>query len=74
MELSGARSIIEGRDRHEAVAESSDATKNSFPVQLHYLLGEMESDGMGDIIGFAVHGRAFKVHKVDRFVEEILPQ
>jgi hypothetical protein len=75
MELSAARSIIEGRDQqHQPVAEGSDATKNSFPVQLHYLLGEMESDGMDDIISFSVHGRAFRVHNVDRFVEEILPQ
>jgi HSF-type DNA-binding len=47
--------------------------KNAFPVQLHCLLSEAESDGMAHIASFCVHGRAFQIHKLDLFVENILP-
>jgi hypothetical protein len=46
--------------------------KNAFPVQLHCLLSEAETDGMAHIASFCVHGRAFQIHKLDLFVEKIL--
>ncbi|GKY94906.1 hypothetical protein MPSEU_000455500 [Mayamaea pseudoterrestris] len=45
-----------------------------FPVKLHILLSELEKDGRSDIIGWSPHGRAFHVHKQDKFVSEIIPK
>jgi hypothetical protein len=45
-----------------------------FPEKLHTMLKEMEEQGKTDIVSFYSHGRAFGVHDIDRFVEEIMPK
>jgi hypothetical protein len=47
--------------------------EQNFPVKLHYMLNELEKDGMGDIVSWQPHGRCFLVHKQQQFVEQILP-
>lgn len=47
--------------------------EENFPVKLHYMLTELETDGMEDIISWQPHGRSFLVHKQLRFVERVLP-
>jgi hypothetical protein len=49
-------------------------TKNngSFPPKLHYVLKEMENDGLSHIASWAPHGRCFMIHKPDLFVEQVL--
>jgi len=47
-------------------------TSQFFPHKLYRLLEEMEKDGKADIISWLPHGRAFVVHKPEKFVDEIL--
>lgn len=44
-----------------------------FPDKIYKLLEEAEEQGNTDIISFLPHGRAFKVHKLEAFVEGLLP-
>ena len=46
----------------------------AFPLKLHETLVRIEMDGHDDIIGWLPHGRSFKIHKNDEFVETILPK
>ena len=46
--------------------------EENFPVKLHYMLTELETDRM-DIISWQPHGRSFLVHKQQQFVEQVLP-
>jgi HSF-type DNA-binding len=47
-------------------------TNGSFPRKLHYVLEEMEKDGLSHIASWAPHGRCFMIHKPDLFVEQVL--
>jgi hypothetical protein len=44
-----------------------------FPVKLHYMLSELERDGLGHIVSWQIHGRSFIVHDLDKFVAYVLP-
>ena len=44
-----------------------------FPEKLHRLLLEVEAAGRGDVISFVANGRAFAIHKPDKFFKEIVP-
>jgi hypothetical protein len=45
-----------------------------FPEKLHRLLLEVEAAGKADIISFIANGRAFAIHKPDKFCDEIVPR
>jgi hypothetical protein len=47
--------------------------EENFPSKLHYMLTELETDGMNDIVSWQPHGRCFLVHKQQQFVEQVLP-
>jgi hypothetical protein len=47
--------------------------EDNFPVKLHYMIKELETDGMADIVSWQPHGRCFLVHKQQHFVEKVLP-
>jgi len=36
---------------------SLQVLRDSFPVKLHYMLADVEKDGLDDIISWHVHGR-----------------
>jgi len=44
-----------------------------FPEKLHRLLMEVEAAGRSDVISFVASGRAFAIHKADKFFKEIVP-
>jgi len=44
-----------------------------FPEKLHRLLLEVEAAGRCDVISFVANGRAFAIHKPDKFFKEIVP-
>jgi hypothetical protein len=46
--------------------------ESNFPVKLHYMLSEIEKDGLAHIVSCQPHGRCFVVHKQKAFVEQIL--
>ena len=58
--LSGASKPANASDRH-------------FPVKMHYMLAELEQDGLDHIVSWQPHGRAFVVHNQAEFVRTILP-
>lgn len=45
-----------------------------FPEKLHRLLTEVEVSGRGDVISFIANGKAFAIHKPDKFFKEIVPK
>lgn len=40
---------------------------------MHRLLSEVEAAGRSDVIAFVATGRAFAIHKPDKFFKEIVP-
>lgn len=46
----------------------------AFPLKLHETLKIIEDDGLDHVIGWMPHGRSFKIHKHQEFVEEVLPK
>mmetsp|Transcript_7895 Transcript_7895/g.15798 ORF Transcript_7895/g.15798 Transcript_7895/m.15798 type:complete len:291 (-) Transcript_7895:198-1070(-) len=62
----------EGPTLISKVRNGSNSEQN-FPVKLHYMLSDMESDGLGHIVSWQAHGRSFTVNKPKDFVEKILP-
>jgi hypothetical protein len=57
----------------EHTESSMNRGEQNFPVKLHYMLNELEIDGMEDIVSWQPHGRCFLVHKQQQFVEQVLP-
>lgn len=51
----------------------SKTDENNFPARLHYMLQELEKDGLEHIISWRPHGRAFIVSDQEAFAKEILP-
>ena len=45
----------------------------AFPVKLHDVLTEIEGDGYAYIMSWLPHGRSFKIHKQQEFLDIILP-
>jgi hypothetical protein len=60
------------KDMKELTKSSMIHVEQNFPVQLHYMLSELEIDGMNDVVSWQPHGRCFLVHKPKQFVEQIL--
>jgi len=65
-------------DENDIPPEDSVAPRGGvadpFPQKVHRMLEEVEKEGKSDIVSFYSHGRAFGVHDIDRFVDEILPK
>jgi hypothetical protein len=51
-----------------------DDYENLFPARLHYALEQADTDGLGDVIAWRTHGRAFLVFDRRRFETEFLPK
>jgi hypothetical protein len=70
-----AKSEDQHHHREEASTPSMRAMsrgEQNFPVKLHYMLSELETDGMDDIVSWQPHGRCFLVHKQQEFVDKVL--
>lgn len=55
-----------------ALSASSSSSSNPFPIKLHHLLEESEASGLGHIISWQPHGRAFKIHNPTLFTDTIM--
>jgi hypothetical protein len=60
-------------EEHTPSSSSMSNGDQNFPVKLHYMLNELEKDGMDNIVSWQPHGRCFLVHKQQQFVEQVLP-
>jgi hypothetical protein len=45
----------------------------AFPLKLHAVLDQVEADGLGHVLSWQSHGRAFLIHKPKEFVEHVMP-
>ena len=71
--VEGIAESAEDRHHSEELSRSMNRGEQNFPVKLHYMLNELEKDGMDDIVSWQPHGRCFLVHKQQQFVEQVLP-
>jgi hypothetical protein len=53
--------------------DTSSMKDSNFPERLHYVLSDMEKDGLQHVASWQPHGRCFVVHDQQLFVEKILP-
>jgi hypothetical protein len=60
---------VEERD----LQATSSMKKSNFPEKLHYVLSDMEKDGLQHVASWQPHGRCFVVHDKQLFVEKVLP-
>ena len=69
---------ISKEEASENVASGLDGSaitrtaSHHFPAKLHYLLSEMEKDGLDHIASWMPHGRCFLVHDINVFLFKIL--
>jgi hypothetical protein len=68
------RSASEDQLSKEKHPHCKSVVEHNFPLKLHYMLSELENDGMDSIVSWQPHGRCFLVHKHTQFVEQVLPQ
>ena len=45
-----------------------------FPEKLHYMLSQVDGEGVSHIVSWQPHGRCFIVHKPQEFVQEVMPR
>jgi len=58
----------------DAVRSQRRNSVDPFPLKLHKLIVHAMKEGKDDIITFLPHGRAFQVHSMDRFMNELMPK
>lgn len=46
----------------------------AFPLKLHSVLDQVEADGLGHIVSWQGHGRAFMIHNPKEFVDHVMPR
>jgi hypothetical protein len=46
----------------------------AFPMKVHKVLAELAKDGREHIMSWQPHGRSFKIHKHQEFIDLVLPQ
>lgn len=59
-------------NEEETANDAREKKEDNFPSKLHFMLSELESDGLSHIVSWQPHGRCFAVHRTDEFVEKIL--
>jgi hypothetical protein len=67
-------SIYDGSSDEVPALVPSKTLDQAFPAKLHYILNEVEKDGLSSIVSWQIHGRCFVVRDHARFVKEILPR
>ena len=72
--------VIVAADRFQRRTEKYNSNKDSanasgpFPLKLHRLLNTAHEVGLESIVSWCPDGNGFKVHKIDKFVNEVLPR
>jgi len=59
---------------YKGVGRGSYTGGAKFPSRLHYVLSQMEQDGLDGIMSWQPDGASFKIHDRDRLVSEVLPK
>ena len=66
-------SIVDENDQRLSGFGSDPVKILTFPAQLHYILSELEKDGMNNIMSWQPHGRCFAISKPQELAEKVLP-
>jgi hypothetical protein len=53
--------------------QTTSTKDTNFPEKLHYMLSDMEKDGLQHVASWQSHGRCFFVHDQKLFVGKVLP-
>jgi hypothetical protein len=67
------RALVEEKISREKRRQRSRIV-DPFPIRLHRLLSEVESNGNEHVVSFTPSGRAFQVHKPDEFIKDVAPR
>jgi len=69
-------------NKHKGLGQNKPASEEAgkapdkqlrFPSRLHYVLTELEGDGLADIISWEADGTSFRIHDKDRVEKEVIP-
>ena len=64
--------LLEAQQKRQS--QAVPGTHEPFPVQLHWVLEQIEKEGLSHVVRWAPHGRAFVVHDREEFVKKVLPK
>jgi hypothetical protein len=53
---------------------SGGAADSTYVLRIHEMLEDAEKEGNQDIVSWQPHGRAFRIHKEQEFVENVMPR
>jgi hypothetical protein len=53
--------------------QTTSKKDTNFPEKLHYMLSDMEKDGLQHVASWQSHGRCFLVHDQKLFARKVLP-
>lgn len=60
--------------QHSAMASQQQPDKiHKFPERFHYVLEEVEKDGLTDIVGWHENGKSVLIRDKKRFTADIIP-
>jgi len=60
-------------EKHLLLHHASSTKNQNFPVILHYVLSELEKDGLEHIMSWQARGRSFIVHDTKQMEKRLLP-
>jgi hypothetical protein len=70
IDVSGLKIPTEEEQPHSA----RGGVAEPFPMKLYRMLQDVEEEGKSHIVSFYPHGRAFGIHDINAFTDEILPK
>lgn len=62
-----------GNNKQVVESDMKRSDVPTFPVKLHFMLTEMENDGLSDIVGWQPDGRSFIIKTPKEFESKIIP-
>lgn len=64
---------LEEPQEADVVQQRRGGVAISFPLKLHAVLDQVETDGLAHVISWMGHGRCFVIHKAKEFVDHVMP-
>jgi HSF-type DNA-binding len=78
--LQSASSLLNDDDAIEKDGKTNEEGKTkansaeTFPQKVYRMIEDAERDGMGDVVSFLPHGKAFSIHKPRQFISDVMPK
>mmetsp|Transcript_13523 Transcript_13523/g.20593 ORF Transcript_13523/g.20593 Transcript_13523/m.20593 type:complete len:619 (-) Transcript_13523:252-2108(-) len=58
----------------DSLPKKKGGVAEPFPFKMHRVLDQIESEGLAYVIGWQIHGRAFKIYDATAFVNNVMPK